>query len=238
MLFFAWPSTVCSSDRAPRIAPAGRFDLDDFRAHRGEVARRRRAGDHPAEIEHAHAGQRQRTVGGALLAVRRGDTAGRTACPAPGSACPPSSLRPVVAAMPHLRRVQMLRDLAQGKARHVRALRRVGDPLLAVLPAPLRHQRMQGIPVLHPVGLGDEARVGAPGGRSHRLQPRRPLLLLARGDRGIAVARRQDRHRRAVAVAQALAVPALAVPRPARASSVMASVASASWIETSIDAPG
>ena len=88
------------------------------------------------------------------------------------------------------------------------ALRRIGDRLLVALPAPLRHQRMQGIPVLHPIGLGDEARVGAPGGRSHRFQPRRPLFLLARGNRGITVARRQDRHRGAIAVAQALAVPA------------------------------
>ena len=117
-------------------------------------------------------------------------------------------------------------DLAQRKARHMRALRRIGDPLLVVLPAPLRHQRMQRIPVLHPVGLGDEARVGAPVRRSHRRQPRRPLLLLARRDRGIAVARRQDRHRGAVAVADALAVPALAGRgRRARARSWRASPA-------------
>ena len=126
----------------------------------------------------------------------------------------------------------------KGKLGTCARLRRVGDPLLVVLPAPLRHQRMQRIPVRHPVGLGGEARVGAPVGRSHRLEPRRPLLLLARRDRGIAVARRQDRHRRAVAVGQALARPSSCRPRPARASSVMASVASASWIDTSIDAPG
>ena len=90
------------------------------------------------------------------------------------------------------------------------ALRGIGDRLLVVLPAPLRHQRMQLIPVLHPLGLGDKARVGAPGRRSHRLQPRCPLLLLPRRDRGVAVARRQDRDRGAIAVAQALAVPARA----------------------------
>ena len=68
---------------------------------------------------------------------------------------------------------------------------------------------MQGVPVLHPIGLGDEARVGAPDGRSHRLEPRCPLFLFARGNRGITVVRRQDRYRGAIAVAHALAVPAL-----------------------------
>jgi hypothetical protein len=50
------------SARPPRIALAGRFHLDDFSAHRGEIARRRRAGDHPTEIEHAHSAERQRAA--------------------------------------------------------------------------------------------------------------------------------------------------------------------------------
>ena len=155
---------------APRVAAAGRLDLDDLRAHRGQVARRRWTGDHPAEVEHAHAGQRQRPSGARRLRARRGDAQaerrGRHLNRFAGKIA-----RPVITAMPHLRRIEVLRHLAQGKARHMLALRGVGDPLLVVLPAPLRHQRVQGIPVLHPIGLGHEARVGAPGGRSHRLQP-------------------------------------------------------------------
>ena len=138
---------------APRVAAAGRFDLDDLRPHRGKVARRRRTGDHPAEIEHAYAGQRHRTSRRALFAARRDDTEAERR--ARHLNCFSGKIvRPVVPAMPHLRRVQMLRDVAQRKARHVLALRGIGDPLLVVLPAPLRHQRMQGIPVLHPIGLG------------------------------------------------------------------------------------
>ena len=45
---------------AAGIAAARRLDLDDFGAHRSEIARRRRAGDDPAEIEHANAGERHR----------------------------------------------------------------------------------------------------------------------------------------------------------------------------------
>ena len=53
---------------AARIAAARRLDLDDFGAHRGEIARRRRAGDDPAEIEHPNAGERHRPRSAALLA--------------------------------------------------------------------------------------------------------------------------------------------------------------------------
>ena len=148
---------------APRVAGAGCFDLDDLRAHGGKVARRRRTRDHPAEIEHTYAGQRHRAIRRSPFAARRDDTeAERRARHL--NCLSGKSVRTPVPAMAHLRRVEMLGDVAQGKARHVRALRGIGDPLLVVLPAPLRHQRMQGIPVLHPIGLGDEARVVAPGG--------------------------------------------------------------------------
>ena len=46
---------------APRVARR-RFDLDDLCAHRRKVTRRRRTRDHPAEIEHTYARQRQRTI--------------------------------------------------------------------------------------------------------------------------------------------------------------------------------
>src|SRR5580704_15488910 len=69
---------------------------------------------------------------------------------------------------------------------------------------------MQGIPIFHAIGLGNKAWVGAPGGCSHRIQPRYPLFFFARGNRGVTVARRQDRYRCAIAVAQALTFPALA----------------------------
>ena len=82
----------------------------------------------------------------------------------------------------------------------MRVLRRVGDPLLVVVPAPFRHQRVQRIPVRDAVGLGVEARIVAPLGQAHGLEPRRPLPILARRDRGIAVPRRQDRDGGAVAV--------------------------------------
>ncbi len=48
--------------RAAGIAAAWRLDLDHIGAHRREIACRRRAGDHPTEVEHAHAGQRQGTA--------------------------------------------------------------------------------------------------------------------------------------------------------------------------------
>ena len=38
---------------------AGRFDLDDLRAHCGKIAGRRRTGDHPAEIENPDTSERQ-----------------------------------------------------------------------------------------------------------------------------------------------------------------------------------
>ncbi len=54
----------------------------------------------------------------------------------------------------------------------------------------------------------NEAGVVTPLGRSHHLQPRRPLMALTRRDRDIAVAGRQDADGGAVAVGEALARPA------------------------------
>src|SRR3546814_8520143 len=77
-----WSSDLCSSDlaflaaiatekvvalavterreRARVVAAAGRFDLQHFGAEIGKRQRRRGAGEHACEIEHAHALQRAR----------------------------------------------------------------------------------------------------------------------------------------------------------------------------------
>ncbi len=90
------------------------------------------------------------------------------------------------------------------------------DPGLGLVAAPCRHQRMQRVPVGDAVLLGREPWLRSPVRRTHRLQPRLPLAVLTRGDRGIAVAGWQDAHRGAIAIADALAGPAsarLARPR-------------------------
>ncbi len=126
--------------------------------------------------------------------------------------CPSGGFRRAPeAAMRKLRRRKLLRQFAQRKARHARGLRGIGDPLLVVPAAPRRHQRMQRIPVGHAIRLGGEAWIAAPLRRSHRDEPRRPLTVLAGRDRRVAVARRQDADRGAVAVGQALARAASAV---------------------------
>src|SRR3954447_24599608 len=52
-----------------------------------------------------------------------------------------------------LRRSELFGGLAQRKARHARLLRHIGDLLLAELPAPAAHQRVERIPVRDPVPL-------------------------------------------------------------------------------------
>ena len=47
---------------APGIAATGRLDLDHIGAHRRQVTRRRRSRDHPAEVQHSHARQWQRSA--------------------------------------------------------------------------------------------------------------------------------------------------------------------------------
>jgi hypothetical protein len=64
--------------------------------------------------------------------------------------------------MAKLRRCKLLGWFAQRKTRHMRGLRRVGDPLLVVLAAPCRHQRVQRIEVGNPIGLRGKARIVAP----------------------------------------------------------------------------
>ena len=86
-----------------------------------------------------------------------------------------------------------------------------------------------GHPSFHPALATKRS---APQARSHRLNHAVHCFLRA-GNRGATVARRQDRHRGAIAVAQALAVQLLAQARTG--SSVMASVAGAG-IDTSTDA--
>ena len=92
----------------------------------------------------------------------------------------------------------------------MRVLRPVGDPLLVVVAAPFRHQRVQRVEIRNAVGLGFEARIVPPGGRAHDLEPPGPLPVLARRDRGIAVLGRQDRDGGAVAVADPFPGPRLA----------------------------
>ena len=110
-----------------------------------------------------------------------------------------------------LRRRKLLGQFAQRKTRHARGLRGIGDPLLVMLAAPRRHQRVQRIPVGDAIRLGGEARIVAPLGRAHRNKPRRPLPVLTRRDRRVAVARRQDADGGAIAVGQPLARAAPAV---------------------------
>ncbi len=187
------------------VAASGRLDLQDLRAHRREIARRRRARDDPAEIENADAGEGHRSAAAA------GRIAAGSSDPQPERRSrhldrPPPELdvSPELAVL-ELRRRELFRRLAQRKARHMSGLGAVGNPLLAALAAPPRHQRMEQIPVGNPVGLGREARVTAPVGRTHYRQPRRPLTLFARRDRDIPVAGRQNRDRGPVAVRLALA---------------------------------
>ena len=190
---------------AARVAAAGRLDLDDFGAHRREIARRRRAGDDPAEIEDANAGQRHP----ASTAVGRIAAGVRDLQPERRSRSldrPSGELdRPPEVAVLELRRVELFRRLAQRKARHMSGLGAIGDPLLAVMAAPRGHQRVERVPVGNPVGFGGEARVIAPIGRAHHREPRRPLTIFARRDRDIPVAGRQDRDGGSVAVRLALA---------------------------------
>jgi len=70
--------------------------------------------------------------------------------------------RPPEAAMGELGRSELLGRLAQREARHMRRLRPVGDRLLAVPAAPIRHQRMERIPIGDPIRLAGKAPVGTP----------------------------------------------------------------------------
>ncbi len=110
--------------------------------------------------------------------------------------------------MRELGRGELFGGLAQRKAWDARLLRHVGDLLLVVMPAPIRHQRVERVPVGDPIGLGRKARLPAPFRRAHHPQPGGPLVIVARRDRGKPVARRQDADRRAVAVGDPLARPA------------------------------
>ena len=92
----------------------------------------------------------------------------------------------------------------------------VGDGLLVVLAAPGRHQRVQRVPVRNPIGLAGKARIVAPSRRSHRGEPGRPLPVLARRDRRVAIARRQDADGGAVTVGHAFARSAFAAVPGAR----------------------
>ena len=112
--------------------------------------------------------------------------------------------------MGQLCRFELLAHFAQREAGHMRRLRQVRDLLPGQATAPFRHQRVQRVPVGDPVGLAGKARLLAPRRRSHRGQPGSPLPLLTRGDRGEAVARRQDADRGAVAIGLPQAAPASA----------------------------
>ena len=85
----------------------------------------------------------------------------------------------------------------------------VGDPLLIVLAAPRRHQRVKRVPIGHSVGFGRKTRVASPIGRAHHAQPGGPLAVFARRDCRISVACGQNADRGPVAVGQPLARPAL-----------------------------
>src|SRR3954452_3140541 len=87
-----------------------------------------------------------------------------------------------------LRRSELFGGLAQRKARHTRLLRHVGDLLLAELPAPAAHQRIECIPVRDPVPLCRKSWITPPVGRAHYKQPCLPLVVIARRDRGEPVA--------------------------------------------------
>src|SRR5262249_55430724 len=113
-------------------------NLDHLRAHRRQVARGRWARDHPAEVEHADARQRQSTWGAPFqLFALRGRDAQAERWTRDSNRLPGNCLLPKIAAVPHLRRVEMLGDLTQGEARHVLALGGISDPLLVVVAAPL-----------------------------------------------------------------------------------------------------
>ncbi len=87
----------------------------------------------------------------------------------------------------------------------MRRLRRIGNPLLVVLAAPRRHQRIKRIPVGDFIGLAGKPRVLPPLGQTHYREPRHPLALLARRNGGVSITRRQDRDGGAIAVRDPLA---------------------------------
>ena len=109
--------------------------------------------------------------------------------------------------MPKLLRLQMFRRFAQRKTGNMRRLGGLRDPTFIVPPAPVRHQRVQRVPVRHAVLLRRKPSLPAPGWRAHSFQPRRPLPVFARRYRGITVAGWQNTDRRAVTVRDPLAGP-------------------------------
>jgi hypothetical protein len=116
--------------------------------------------------------------------------------------------RSIKLAVRELQRTELLDRLAQRETGHMGGLGHIGDRLLVVVAAPCRHQRVERIPIGDPIGFGGEARILGPIGRAHDGQPGGPLMIVARRDRGIAVACRQNADGGAVAVGQPL-------PRPA-----------------------
>ncbi len=112
--------------------------------------------------------------------------------------------------MPQLRAPKLLGRFTQRKAGHVSRLRRVRDPLFIVLPAPVRHQCMQVIPIGDPVGLAGKAGLAAPSRRTHSCEPGQKLPVFARRDRRVAVPCRQDADRRPISVRFSFARPPVA----------------------------
>src|SRR5580700_8666536 len=123
------------------VAAAWRLDLDDFSAHRREIARRRRPGDYPAEIEHTYPGERHRvsgvaphaTPGRIPLGCRNAQAKGR---PWRLDPSPADVEGPIEAAVRELRRSELFRRLAQREAGDMRRLGHIGDRLLVVVAAP------------------------------------------------------------------------------------------------------
>ena len=147
--------------RPPRIAAPRRLHLDHVRAHRRQIPRGRRPGDHPTEIQHPHTRKRHRPH----RPRHRRPIGQRQPERGPRRLHHPATDRevPEIPPMRQLPRPQMLHHLHQREARHMRVLRQVGDRLLVEAPAPLRHQCVQRIPVRRPVGLGPEPRLLPPG---------------------------------------------------------------------------
>ena len=123
------PEHPVQAGAAAGVATARRLDLHDLGAHRGEVARRRRAGDHPAEVEHADTGERQARRCGGRRGIARGErqAEGRAGhCHRPAIEIGTAPIAPVR----QLRRVELLGRLAQRQAWHVGRLHCFGWPRL------------------------------------------------------------------------------------------------------------